>query len=144
MGLEVRVYKDVSEYSSRPLWGLSWRQIGALAVMIFAGGGVFVGTTVLALNLTGKDWSEVNSVSQYGMVAMLIVLIPAAAYGWWRPLGLRPGIYLPFVFRQFFMKGTVEYGTDNQPESVRERSRDKRSRRETRREAKEHRESIRE
>ncbi len=112
MALEMKVYKEIAAYEPKPMFGRSWRQIAALAFMVIVGGGLFAGLT-FGLMGAGQTLQEATNV---GMYAMFPVLIPAAAWGWWRPMGLKPEQYLGFFLRHHLMRKTIRYEDTFQPQ----------------------------
>lgn len=114
MALEMKVYKEIAGYEAKPMFGRTWRQIAALAVMTFGGGGLFAGVTLILLN-TGSDLERATDIAMY---ALFPVLIPAAAWGWWRPMNLKPEQYLGFFLRHHLMKRVIRYEDTYQPRST--------------------------
>lgn len=124
--MEMRVYKDITAYEPKPMFGLTWRQLGAVAV----GGpitlGVFAGTTYLylaahgwyftslrdLLAMSADDQSLVSTATNIALVPTFLAFIPFAIYGWLRPKGLKPERYIPYWFD--YMKNPKElcYGSD--------------------------------
>jgi len=112
MALEMKVHKDIAAVEAKPMWGLTWRQLLALVVMTVGGGGVFVAVTLLVLTSSGHDWSDLDALkpaTTAGMYAMFPILIPAAAWAWWRPMGLKPEIYAQYMFRHQHMPKDLPY-----------------------------------
>lgn len=105
MGLEMKVYKEISGYEAKAMFGFTWRQLGALVVMITLGGGIFAGVTFMLMGF-GQTTQEATSVAMY---CMFPILVPAAAWGWWRPKGLKPERFLGFFLRYQLMKRTIRY-----------------------------------
>ena len=75
MSLEVKVYKEISAYRAKVMWGMSWCQIATVAV-----GLPLIGGTYAALYLTGH--------ADLGEWVIVILTIPFVLFGWVRPLGL--------------------------------------------------------
>lgn len=105
MALEMKVYKEIAAYEPKPMFGRTWRQIAALAFMTIVGGGLFAGLT-FGLTSVGQTLEEATTVAMY---AMFPVLIPAAAWGWWRPKGLMPEQFLGYFFRHNLMRKSIRY-----------------------------------
>lgn len=112
MALEMKVYKEIAAYEPKPMFGRTWRQIAALAFMVFIGGGAFAGVTVGLMGL-GQTMEQATTV---GMYVMFPLLIPAAVWGWWRPMGLKPEQYLGFFLRHHLMRKTISYADTFQPQ----------------------------
>lgn len=112
MALEMKVYKEIAAYEPKPMFGRSWRQIAALAFMVIIGGGLFAGLT---FGLMGAG-QTLEQATNYAMYAMFPVLVPAAAWGWWRPMGLKPEQYLGFFLRHHLMRKTIRYEDTFQPQ----------------------------
>lgn len=108
MALEVQVYKDVRAYEAKIMFGMSWRQLGAAAAALVLGGGIYAAVT-LALHGAGQSW---NSATTWAMYAMFPVLIPLAAWGWWRPKGLKPEKYIGYVINYYATRKVVLYGDE--------------------------------
>lgn len=106
MALEMKVFKDIGAYEPRPMFGLTWRQIAAVAVMVIVGGGIF--TLVTAVQMS--HGSSMEAATNGAMWLIWPVLVPAAFWGWWRPKGLKPERYLPFAVRDLVTKREVVYG----------------------------------
>ncbi len=111
MALEMKVYKEIAGYEAKPMFGRTWRQIAALAFMVFGGGGFFAVITLVLLSL-GNTLEYATNVAMY---TMFPVLIPAAAWGWWRPMNLKPEKYLGFFLRYHLMRRTIRYEDTYQP-----------------------------
>ena len=112
MALEMKVYKEIAAYEPKPMFGRTWRQIAALAFMVGIGGGAFAGVTVGLMGV-GQTMEQATTV---GMYVMFPVLIPAAIWGWWRPMGLKPEQYLGFFLRHHLMRKTISYADTFQPQ----------------------------
>jgi hypothetical protein len=105
MPIEMKIYKEIRGYEAKAMFGFTWRQLAALAVMIFVGGAVFAGTTLVLLG-AGQPLEQATNVAMY---LLFPILIPAAAWGWWRPQGLKPEQYLGFFLRYHLMKRHIRY-----------------------------------
>lgn len=134
MALEMKVHKDIANFEAKPMFGLTWRQLGAMVIMVFVGGGVFFGVVSAVLAASGADWNDVllaatttsseaqdkaeiaSRATNIGMWAMFPVVIPAAAWGWLRPKGLKPEIYFQYVARHLIVSRFTNYAdTYSQP-----------------------------
>lgn len=105
MALEMKVHKEIAGYEAKAMFGRTWRQLGALAIMIVLGGGLFTGITLGLLSF-GQSVEQATNTAMY---AIFPVLIPAAAWGWWRPKGLKPEQFLGFFLRYQLMKRHIRY-----------------------------------
>ncbi|WP_316289071.1 PrgI family protein [Clavibacter michiganensis] len=105
MALEMKVFKEIKSYEAKVMWGCSFRQLAALAVMIFIGGGLFAFVTIALLSAG----AERDDATTYAMVAMFIVLFPAAVWGWARPKGLKPEQFLGYVLRHHLSRKVINY-----------------------------------
>lgn len=115
MALEMKVFKEIAAYEPKPMFGLTWRQQGAILVMVVIGGGVFALVTLLMV----KAGSTVQDATSVAMWVVWPVILPAAFWGWWRPKGLMPEKFLSFAVREFLMQKEVVYGTSADPSSDR-------------------------
>lgn len=75
MALEVKVYREITDYQAKVIFGLSWRQAGALAVAIPVLGGAY------ALFYLG-------GLEDLGVLVVTLVFVPVAGFGWVRPMGI--------------------------------------------------------
>lgn len=105
MALEMKIYKEIAGYEAKAMFGRSWRQLAALTIMAVGGGSVFALATLLLLSI-GKTLDAATSIAMY---LMFPILIPAAAWGWWRPKGLKPEQFLGFFLRHHLMKRHIHY-----------------------------------
>ncbi|WP_180357942.1 MULTISPECIES: PrgI family protein [Actinomycetes] len=109
MALEVKVYRDIRAYEAKVLFGCSWRQLAVVACAL----------PVMAL-FTWLLWGT-------GANGYLLwpVLVPVVAVGWWRPRGLKPERFMPYVFERFVGKKVLVHESgDAQIEEERRRQRD--------------------
>lgn len=93
MALQMPVYKELNSVEPKVMAGMTWRQWAAVIGMGALGGGSWA---VCSLLLHQDD---------LGQIIVLLVCIPFAAYGWWRPLGLKPEKYLPYLWRWYMGGG---------------------------------------
>lgn len=75
MALEVKVYREVTAYQPKVIFGLSWRQVGIAALGLPALIGLY-----LALYAFGMG--------DLGVVLVSVCAIPLVALGWLRPMGV--------------------------------------------------------
>ena len=97
MALEMKVYREVQAYEAKVMFGRSWRQLGALALGVPLAAAGFA-AIAFALHSTGSTWENATNLAMW---VILPVLIPVAAWGWWRPKGLKPERYIRYVIRHY-------------------------------------------
>lgn len=95
MSLEMKVYRDPRRYEAKAMFGLTWRQLGALALGLPVAGGLYVLTVWLLMRYRGETFETATNAS---MVLLVILCIPFAVWGWCRPRGLKPERWIPYVF----------------------------------------------
>ena len=105
MALEMKVFKEIKSYEAKVMWGCSFRQLAALAVMIFAGGGIFAFATIALLSAGLKR----EDATTCAMLCMFVILLPAAVWGWARPKGLKPEQFLGYVLRHHLSRKVINY-----------------------------------
>lgn len=86
--LMMPVYREISTVEPKVWMHLTWRQLLSLALMGLLGGGLYAGLWLLA------GWDP-NAI----MYLVFPLMVPLAAYGWWRPLGLKPEQYVTYMWR---------------------------------------------
>lgn len=133
MALEMKVHKDIAAYEAKPMFGLTWRRIGALAIMVFGGGGVFAVVTTAVLISNGGSWDQylaagalnnpdtqesLNAATTVGMYAMFPFIVPVAFWAWWRPMGLQPEVYIQYFFRHALTTKVITYEDTYQHTSI--------------------------
>lgn len=101
--LQMHVYRELNTLEPKVLWGLSWRQILASVLLAVFGGGTWA--ILYFLNL-----------SDLGTYVAFAVCVPIAAFGWWRPQGLKPEKYFKYVFRH--TAGQTVYLIDGKPQTA--------------------------
>lgn len=89
MALEVKVYREITEYQAKVIFGLSWRQAGSLLAAL----PVIIGAYLLCY------W---NGLDDLGVVVITVLVVPVAAFGWARPMGIEFEKYIGYywAFRQ--------------------------------------------
>lgn len=105
MALQMPVYKELKNIEPKVFMGLSWRQWVAASGMLVVGGGA---------------WALCRFVLPLESVSTLVMFVccmPFAAYGWWRPKGLKPEQYLPYVLR--YQTGRRRWFIDGDAQSIR-------------------------
>lgn len=120
MALEMKVHKEITAYEPKPMFGLTWRRLAALAIMLFGGGGLFAAITFALMASWGaplSDQEALGRATNVGMYAMFIVILPAAAWAWLRPMGLKPEIYAQYAIRHHTMNKVILYD-DTHPSPV--------------------------
>ncbi|MBB6335780.1 PrgI family protein [Schaalia hyovaginalis] len=115
MALEMKVYREVRAYEAHVMFGLSWRQLGALAVGIPLAGGIF-GGLAYALHQGGATWEEATNVAMW---VIFPILIPVAAWGWWRPKGLKPEKFFGYLIRHYLTGKVITYDDIYRPANTR-------------------------
>lgn len=115
MALEMKVYREVRAYEAHVMFGLSWRQLGALAVGIPLAGGVFA-AIAYALHQGGATWEEATNVAMW---VIFPILIPVAAWGWWRPQGLKPEKFCGYLIRHYLTGKVITYDDTYRPTNTR-------------------------
>jgi hypothetical protein len=107
----MKVHRDITAYEAKPMFGLTWRRLAALAVMTFGGGGVFVAVTAAVLYSRGASWSsdQLGPATTIAMYAMFPFIIPPALWAWLRPMGLRPEIYFRYAIRHSLTTKVITY-----------------------------------
>lgn len=100
MALEVKVFREITDYQAKVIFGLSWRQAGTLLVAIPVLGGVYAGFFLAGLQ-------------DLGVVVVSVVMVPAAAFGWVRPMGIPFEKYVGYFWafrqgRKFFTFSKVD------------------------------------
>ncbi|MGO2520115.1 MAG: PrgI family protein [Microbacterium sp.] len=112
MALEMKVHRDVAAYQARPMFGMTWRQILAFAIMIFFGGGSFFLVASIYLILHDASWTDSEQFGPATNLALFVVfpvLIPVAWWAWTRPKGLKPEIYAQYVIRYQIADKVITY-----------------------------------
>lgn len=115
MALEMKVYREVHAYEARVMFGLSWRQLGALAVGLPVAGGVFA-AIAYGLHQGGQTWGEATNVAMW---VVFPILIPVAAWGWWRPKGLKPEKFFGYLIRHYLTGKVITYDDTYRPDDAR-------------------------
>lgn len=105
MALEMKVYREVQAYEAKVMFGRSWRQLGALALGVPLATAGFA-TIAFALHSTGSTWENATNLAMW---VIFPVLIPVAAWGWWRPKGLKPERYIRYVIRHYVNGKVIRY-----------------------------------
>lgn len=108
----MKVYKEIHSYEAKVMWGLSWRQIAAVAVLIIVGGGLFAIIAVEMHYAGGASWEDATNSAMW---VIFPVLIPVAAWGWWRPKGLKPEQYFGYLIRHFISRKVTLYDDTYRP-----------------------------
>ena len=90
MALQMRVYKEVAGVEAKVMLGMSWRQLAATGLMLLLGGGE---SCLFFMVLHNTD---------LGSDLLVLVCLPVALWGWWRPKGLKPEAYIRYMLRQRF------------------------------------------
>lgn len=96
MSLEVKVYKEISSYRAKVMWGMSWRQIATVAVGLPTIGGAYA-----AFYFTGHP--------DIGEWAVVLLTVPFVLYGWVRPLGLHFETWAKYVVASYLDPQRLTY-----------------------------------
>lgn len=139
MALEVQVYKDVRAYEAKVMFGMSWRQLAAASVAVVVGGGVYAAASI-AMHANGASWSSATNTALY---LLFPILIPIAAWGWWRPKGLKPEQYIGYVINHYASRKVITYADEYRRMDA-GRPADQRGRRERKQEKKKEKENLKE
>ncbi|MGO2520387.1 MAG: PrgI family protein [Microbacterium sp.] len=132
MALEMKVHRDVAAYQARPMFGMTWRQILALAIMIFFGGGMFFLTASIYLILHDASWTDSEQFGPATNLALFVVfpfLVPVAWWAWMRPKGLKPETYAQYFIRYQIADKVISYADSYTDPAAREPVSDGSSRR---------------
>lgn len=127
MSLEIKVYPDLHDYEPKPMFGLKWRQLGALAIGVPLVLTIFFGVTVIYVLANGFEYAGImqlvdpdvateqliQSGTTLAMIFAMVTFIPFAIYGWLRPKGLKPEQYIPYWFTYLTTPKELCYGRDD-------------------------------
>lgn len=94
--LQMPVYREVSTVEPKVFFGMTWRQCLAAGLM-----------TTLGIPLYLLLWLKLGIPSGQANWAVMPIALPLAAYGWWRPKGLKPEKYLVYVIRHWTTPRTL-------------------------------------
>ena len=86
MALEIRVYDEVTDVDPKVMWGMTFRQLIAVATSV-----VLIAGATTWLVVTGRSEQVAN-------VSALIGL-PLAASAWFKPMGLHLEVWLPHALK---------------------------------------------
>lgn len=114
MALEVKVYREVTKYQPKVIFGMSWRQLAAVAVAL----PFLIGTYALCY-LAGMD--------DLGVVLVSLLSVPAVCFGWVRPMGVPFEKYFGYMWR--FHKARKQFIYSQLPEDLHEAQKASSSRR---------------
>lgn len=125
MALEMKTHKDIAAFEAKPMFGVTWRGLAAIAIMLLGGGALFFGVASVVLATSGTSWEAAVSAAMKGaedpavqaltratstgMYVMFPVLVPVAFWAWWRPMGLKPEIYAQYLFRHQLTSKVTHY-----------------------------------
>lgn len=89
MAIEMRVYAEITDLDPKVMWGLTWRQMGAVGILAVATAAVgFVLFLVFGL----------ESIRMLPF-AIAPVAVPVGAWAWVRPMGIRTEKWAPHMLR---------------------------------------------
>lgn len=94
--LQMPVYREVSTVEPKVFFGLTWRQCLAAILMV-----------AVCIPAYLYLWLRLDVPSSQASWVVLPFALPLAAYGWWRPRGLKPEQYLVYVIRHWTTPRTV-------------------------------------
>lgn len=94
MGLEMKVYRDPKRYEAKAMFGLSWRQLGALAAGVPAAGGAYAALVWALMTYSGRTFEDATN---WAMPVLVVLFLPFGVWGWHRPHGLKPEKWMPYV-----------------------------------------------
>lgn len=86
--LMMPVFREISTVEPKVWLHMTWRQLLSLTLMAVLCGGSYVALWLLA----GWDPNVI-------MYLEFPLMVPLAAYGWWRPMGLMPEKYMHYMWR---------------------------------------------
>ena len=86
MALDIRLYDEVTDVDPKVMWGMTFRQLIAVAASV-----VLIAGATTWLVVTGRAEQVAN-------VSALIGL-PLAAWAWFKPMGLRLEVWLPHALK---------------------------------------------
>lgn len=112
MALEMKVPGEIRGYEAKVVAGLSWRQLLC----------VIAGVPLLAV-VSVVLWHHAPGLITYVDV---LVFLPFAIWGWWRPKGLKPEQYAPYIFDKHFAGKVLRYDV-NHAQKAQARARAERS-----------------
>lgn len=112
MALEMKVHRDIAAYRARPMFGMTWRQILAFAIMLLGGGSLFFLVSSIYLILHDATWTDQEQFGPATNLALVVVfplLVPIAWWAWSRPKGLKPETYAQFFIRYQIADKVITY-----------------------------------
>lgn len=126
MALEMKVYKDIHAYEAKAFAGLTFRQLGALAIGGTLAFACFFGLTWLYLVNAGWHWQGwgdflktdpatqelFSTATTVALFPTAAIFVPFAIYGWVRPKGLKPERFIPYWFDYQISPKELCYGHD--------------------------------
>lgn len=95
MALEMKVYGEIKAFEAKVIARLSWRQL----ISVLAGVPFLALTSVLL-------WFHAREAIVY---VDFIVMLPFAAWGWWRPRELKPEKFFPYIYQRYAGKKVLRY-----------------------------------
>jgi hypothetical protein len=118
MALEMKVYGEIRAYEAKIISGLSWRQL----ICVLAGVPPLAASSALL-------WVHARDAIVY---VDFVIMLPFAAWGWWRPKALKPEKFFPYIYQRYAGKKVLRYEfrtSDAQGQSGREQRSKRRSKR---------------
>ncbi|MFY9263330.1 MAG: PrgI family protein [Arcanobacterium sp.] len=101
MALEVKVYREVTRFQPKVMFGMSWRQLAVTGVAL----PILVGVYAVCYM---AGWEDLGAY----LVALLAV--PAVALGWVRPMGVPFEKYFGYIWR--FHQATKQFSYSQEVE----------------------------
>lgn len=95
MALEMKVYSEIRAYEAKIIGSLSWRQLACVVIAV-----PLIGLATWAL------WGRAQWAITY---VDFVIFLPFAVWGWWRPKGLKPEVYLPYIYDRHFSRKVLTY-----------------------------------
>ncbi len=106
MSLEMKVYNDPAAYEPKAMFGLTWRQLFSLGV----GAPLCIGLYALVTWLLTLNGASLEQATNWAMPVLVILFLPFAAWGWWRPRRLHPEDYLSHVLDYYLTPKVITDG----------------------------------
>lgn len=99
MALEMKVYSEIRAYEAKVIGALSWRQLACVVIAV-----PLIALATVAL------WHRAQWAITYVDFA---IFLPFAVWGWWRPKGLKPEVYLPYIYDRHFSRKVLTYDVNH-------------------------------
>ena len=99
--IEIRIPKEITEYTEKPFLGLSWRKLGFTVLALICGGGTGIFLYVVC-GLTTDS----------ALIPGMIVSVPFWALGFLKPLGLNFEEAAVYYIQHIFGNNKLPYVTE--------------------------------